>query len=148
MPVQYNYTHAATRLLADAMGLWARGSREVAVHLAGLSAECVLKSVLIGMGLVAAGLDGQIPGGPANRHLRVHIDKLFGEFQAQLKGRRGAVYAAMLPAALPPPFDGWLVDHRYVADAQLSSTELDRWMWAAVAVSKVLQEALLYSEAQ
>src|SRR5260221_30520 len=86
MSVQYNYTHAATRLLSDAVALWPTGSREVAAHLAGLSAECVLKSVLVGTRLVAPDIDGQIPRASRNRRVRVHIDQLFGEFQAQLSG--------------------------------------------------------------
>lgn len=148
MPVQYNYTHAATRLLSDAVTLWPRGSREVAAHLAGLSAECVLKSVLVGIGLVATDINGQIPRAPRNRGIRVHIDQLFGEFRAQLAGRRGAVYAALLPATLPPAFDDWLVDYRYVAHAQLSNADLERWMWAAIAIAKILHEAVRCGEAQ
>jgi hypothetical protein len=133
MSVQYSYTHAAKRLLSDAVVLWAGGARETAVHLAGLSAECALKSVLVGLGLVAVGTDGQI----TNRSLRLHIDKLFGQFQTLLQGHQGAMYAALLPQ----PFHDWLVDHRYVADRQFSSQAFERWMWAAIVISKILNEA-------
>ncbi|HEX3477464.1 MAG TPA: hypothetical protein VHT91_20725 [Kofleriaceae bacterium] len=137
MSVQYSYTHAAKRLLSDAVVLWAGGARETAVHLAGLSAECALKSVLVGLGLVAVGTDGQI----TNRSLRLHIDKLFGQFQALLQGHQGAMYAALLPTPVPQPFHDWLVDHRYVADRQFSSQAFERWMWAAIVISKILNEA-------
>ena len=137
MSVQYSYTHAAKRLISDAVALWVGGARETAVHLAGLSAECALKSVLVGLGLVRVGTDGQI----ADRSLRVHIDKLFGQFQTLLQGRQGAAYAALLPTPVPQPFHDWLVDHRYVADRQFSSHAFERWMWAAIVISKILNEA-------
>ncbi|HEY0484435.1 MAG TPA: hypothetical protein VGD37_43240 [Kofleriaceae bacterium] len=122
MSVQYSYTHAAKRLMSDAVALWVEGARETAAHLAGLSAECALKSVLVGLGHVPVGADGQI----ANRALRLHIDKLFGQFQTLLQGRQGAAYAALLPTPVPQPFHDWLVDHRYVADGQFSSQAFER----------------------
>jgi hypothetical protein len=137
MPFQYSYTHAAKRLLSDAVSLWVVGAQETAVHLAGLSAECALKSVLVGLGLVPVGIDGQIPNHP----LRLHIHKLFGQFQTLLQGRQGAAYAALLPTPVPQPFHDWLVDHRYIANGQLSSPAIERWMWAAIVVSKILSEA-------
>jgi hypothetical protein len=91
MPVQYNYTHAAKRLISDAVALWSCGARENAVHLAGLSAECALKSILIGLGIVPVGADGQV----TNKKYWIHIDKLFGEFQTSLQGHRGLVYASL-----------------------------------------------------
>ncbi|HET7499867.1 MAG TPA: hypothetical protein VFK02_02660 [Kofleriaceae bacterium] len=100
MSVQYSYTHAARRLLSDAVALWVGGARETAVHLAGLSAECALKSVLVGLGLAPAATDGQII--PNRSPFRVHIDKLFGQFQSALQGRQGAAYAALLPMPVRP----------------------------------------------
>jgi hypothetical protein len=149
MAVQYNYTHAAKRLMSDADTLWSGGTRETAAHLAGLSAECALKSVLIGLGLAAAGPDGQINNTDKkkNEKQRVHINKLFEEFQAQLQGRSGAAYLAMLPTTLPP-FHDWLVDHRYVADQQLLPVAFERWMSAARDISKLLTEAERNGEAQ
>ncbi len=146
MATQYNYTHAARRLLGDAITLWGHGARDTAAHLAGLSAECALKSVLIGLRLVAAGTDGQI--GAKSRNVRVHIDKLFAEFQTVLQGRSGAAYAKLLPASQSPPFHDWLVEHRYVADRQFSNDAFVRWMWAAIVISKILNEAERNLEAQ
>lgn len=137
MSVQYSYTHAAKRQIREAVGLWKGGARETAAHLAGLSAECALKSVLVGLGVLAAGSDGQI----TERKLRLHIDKLFGQFQMLLHGHRGAAYAALLPSLVPQPFHDWLVDHRYLADRQLSTEVFERWMWAAIVISKLLDEA-------
>ncbi|TMQ13422.1 MAG: hypothetical protein E6J90_26335 [Deltaproteobacteria bacterium] len=137
MSVQYSYTHAAKRLISDAVVLWVSGARETAVHLAGLSAECALKSVLVGLGLVPVGTDGQI----VTRSLRLHIDKLFGQFQTLLQGHQGAAYAALLPTPVPQPFHDWLVDHRYVADRQFLPHTFERWMWAAIVISKILSEA-------
>jgi hypothetical protein len=139
MSVQYSYTHAAKRLMSDAVALWAGGARETAAHLAGLSAECALKSVLVGLRLVPVGTDGQIP--ISTKKVRLHIDKLFGQFQTLLQGHQGAAYAALLPMPVPQPFHDWMVDHRYVADGQLSPVAFERWMWAAIVISKILNEA-------
>jgi hypothetical protein len=151
MPIQYSYTHAAQRLLADALALWAHGTPETASHLAGLSAECAMKSILVGLGLVAVTADGQleIPRlAPVNRPWRVHIDKLWSEFQSRLTGPAGAVYVGLLPTGVPAPYDGWSVDHRYVASAQLAAVDLERWMWAAIALRWVLHEAASRGEVQ
>src|SRR5262249_45629854 len=139
----YNYTHSARRLLTDAFALWSHGTRESAAHLCGLAAECALKSILIGLGVVVPTADGQVPQG-----WRTHIDRAWGQFQMNLQGHRGAAYAALLPATVPPPFDGWLVNHRYIAMGQLAQDDLERWMWAAIAVSQVLDVAVGNTEAQ
>jgi hypothetical protein len=104
-----------------------------------------LKSILVGLELVEVDLQGQIA---RNQPGRVHIDKLFGQFQAHLSGRRGATYAGLLPVYSPSPFHDWMVDHRYVADHQFSTEALKRWMWAALVVSKVLREAENNGDAQ
>jgi hypothetical protein len=57
-------------------------------------------------------------------------------------------YIAMLPAAVPPPYDTWSVDHRYVAAAQLGHEDLERWMWTAIVVRHMLEEAVNRGEAQ
>jgi hypothetical protein len=93
--------------------------------------------VLVGLGLVPVGPDGQI----VTRPLRLHIDKLFGQFQTLLQGHQGAAYAALLPTPVPQPFHDWLVDHRYVADRQFLPHTFERWMWAAIVISKILSEA-------
>lgn len=60
--VQYNYTDSARRLLKGALACAdGNASLETAGHLAGLSAECVLKSILIGLQIVQADSDGQLP---------------------------------------------------------------------------------------
>lgn len=151
MPVHYNYTHAAKRLVADAFALWTHGTHETAAHLAGLSSECALKSILVGLGVVVVTGDGQIESpkiARGNKSLRVHIDKLWGEFQSSLTGRSGAVYVGLLPASVPMPYDGWLVDHRYIASAQLTEEDLERWMWVAIMCREVLQEAASRGQAQ
>jgi hypothetical protein len=130
MSVSYHYTDSADRLLADAVQLWAHGSQESAAHLAGLSAECMLKSILVGLRVVTTGADGQIPRIPTNKKVRVHIDLLWTEFLNSLGGRVGAAYLPLLPAS--NPFYDWLVDHRYIAANQLTSEQMLRWTWAAI----------------
>jgi hypothetical protein len=139
----YNYTHSSHRLLADALALWSHGTWESAAHLGGLAAECALKSILIGLGVVVPAADGQVP-----QAWRSHIDRVWGQFQMTLHGHRGAAYLVLLPTAVPPPFDGWQVNHRYIATGQLAQDDLERWMWAAIAVSHVLDVAVRNTEAQ
>jgi len=43
--------------------------------------------------------------------------------------------------SVPQPFHDWLVDHRYVADRQFLSHAIERWMWAAIVISNILNEA-------
>ena len=72
---------------SDADERWNRGARETAAHLAGLSAECALKSMLIGLGIVAVGPDGHI------KKLFIHIDKLFGGVRGAAAGsQRGGLF--------------------------------------------------------
>jgi hypothetical protein len=139
----YNYTHAARRLVGDAFALWSHGTRESAAHLAGLAAECALKSILIGLGVIAPAADGQVP-----QAYRTHVDRAWGQFQMALQGRRGAAYLAMLPTSVMTAFDGWRVNHRYIAAGRLVPEDLERWMWAAISVSQVLDVAVNNTEAQ
>jgi hypothetical protein len=146
MPIRYSYTQAARRLLNDAEILWnaAGGTRETSAHLAGLSAECVLKSILIGLGIAVTLTDGQL----RDRGLRRHINAsdLWSEFQSALSGRDGAAYQALLPAQ--STFSGWGVDHRYVASQHLPAADLERWYDAAVMMGKVLDCAAERGHAQ
>jgi hypothetical protein len=143
MAVQYNYSHAARRSVADAFALWTQGAHETAAHLAGLSAECVLKSILVGLGHAPVAADGQL-----TRPWLLHIDKLWNQFQSNLTGRSGAVYVGLLPATVPAPFHDWRVEHRYIANAQLSHEDLERWMWTAIVLRELLNEAASRGEAQ
>jgi hypothetical protein len=143
MAVQYNYSDAARRLVNDAFALWTQGTHETATHLAGLSAECVLKSILAGLRHAPVTADGQL----TKPWLR-HIDKLWNEFQSALTGRSGAVYVGLLPATVPAPFHDWRVDYRYVAAAQLPPEDLERWMWTAIVLRELLNEATSRGEAQ
>lgn len=143
MAVQYNYSDAARRLVNDAFTLWTQGKHETAEHLAGLSAECVLKSILVGLGHAPVAADGQL-----KKPWLLHIDKLWNEFQSALAGPSGAVYVGLLPAIVPPPFHGWRVDYRYIAAAQLPHEDLERWMWTAIVLRELLHEAASREEAQ
>lgn len=142
--IVYSYTDAARRLLADANTCEkGGGSLETTSHLAGLSAECVLKSILVGLKLVTPGPDGQLRG-----KARVHINALWAEFQSLVSGHAGATYLSLLPTSVPPPFDQWLIDHRYAAAGQLDPQSLRAWLEAANLLADVLNEAVRRKEAQ
>jgi hypothetical protein len=146
MPIQHSYTEASLRLVSDAYELWDQGRPDTAGHLAGLSAECALKSILVGLGFISVNADGRMA--PANRSWRVHINRLWSEFQTNLQGHSGARYAAALPAGVPPPYHDWEVDHRYAASTQFDLDTMARWMWAAIIVRGMLTQAIQDGEAQ
>ena len=81
------------------------------LHLYGLAGECALKAVLCGLGIIR----GRRPRGD----LKVHINKLWNEFNIQIYGR-----------GLPPlgscPFDDWRAEHRYEDDDRFDSERVER----------------------
>lgn len=112
MPAPYTirYADAARRLVKDGMILWTNGAYETAGHLAGLSAECVLKALLAGLGVITLDAMGQAP-----RNYRVHIREdaanraqLWSEFYGSLTGHAGRAWLALLPPSTPAPFDASL----------------------------------------
>ena len=147
MPVRYSYSNAARRLLRASFRLWEHQSPETATHLAGLSAECALKSILAGLGVITLGPDGQLGDwkkwGVHIREEKSTKTPLWSEFHAALSGHTGRAFVALAPPATPAPFDGWRASHRYVADRQLQQEEMDQWMWAAIAIGKAHEQAIL-----
>lgn len=74
-------------------------------HLYGLSAECGLKAVMVGLGM---GTDDQ--GSPPKGY-KVHVNKLWGQFLTFLQGRPQAQYAGLLSDM--NPFENWSAEQRY-----------------------------------
>ena len=147
MTVRYSYSNAARRLVRDSWTLWEHRSPETATHLAGLSAECALKSILAGLGVLTLGPDGQLDDwknwGVHIREDKARKTQLWSEFHAALSGHAGRAFVALVPPATPAPFDGWRVSHRYVADRQLQPEDMEQWMWAAIAIGKGHEQAIL-----
>ncbi|MBI4705858.1 MAG: hypothetical protein HY744_32600 [Deltaproteobacteria bacterium] len=137
-----NFTESALRHFQDAGRLWDSARVHNADHLAGLCAECALKSILIGLGHVALEPTGRL----VPRETQVHIDKLWAQFPAYLVGPRGARYLAGLPER--NPFSDWRVEQRYDADIDLDARQARRHIRAARGAMKALEQARHRGDAQ
>jgi hypothetical protein len=103
-----NYAQAARRHFKDCRTLLEQQRSGNASHLAGLSAECALKAVLQGLGILVLNSSEK----PSDRHHRLHVDLLWNEFQAFLSGPKAQFY--LLDRI--NPFARWKVDQRYEED--------------------------------
>jgi hypothetical protein len=80
----------------------------------GFAAENALKALL-----VRAGIGTRLDGDISNRGLRVHIDRLWDEFQAQAAGRTSLADDAAALSGAGSPFQTWSVSQRYWRSGQL-----------------------------
>jgi len=101
--METRYAEPARRAFADAEALWLDGRLGTADHLFGLAAECALKAILCGLGLITAD--------PPPAPFKVHINKLWGEYLTSLQGPA----APAIPRS--SPFSDWNVNDRYEDDA-------------------------------
>lgn len=117
-----SYKESAKRHFDDATHLKSvRGtSLGNSSQLFGISAECSLKALLIGLGLAV-----DASGGVQERRQFGHLPFLWREFVAFAHGRGGSMYVWLLnsvnPTNPPNPFTGWSVDDRYRSNAWLGS---------------------------
>lgn len=101
-----DFKDASARHLADAQLLQAQSRLANADHLYGVSAECSLKCIMVGLGHPADGT-----GAPTGH--KDHINVLLAKFQVWASGLLDANHVAMLPAAAA--FSQWGVYQRYWA---------------------------------
>jgi hypothetical protein len=130
-----DFCDAAYRHHTDAGLLSDRKSVPNADHLYGISAECSLKAVMIGLG--APSQDGDLQESPH----RQHINKLWSEYQAFLKGRTASRYLAPLGDLALEPFADWRVDQRYAHRSEITAKELAGHAKAARACLVALERA-------
>jgi hypothetical protein len=102
-------------------------------HLYGLSAECGLKALMVGMGL-AVGPRGSVP-----REYRSHIDQLWDKFRTWADQQRYSGYANALPRE--NPFEDWSVDQRYCHRSDFQSQSVARHRQGAQAVRGLVRAA-------
>lgn len=145
MAIQTDFKDAAQRLVADAVMLWEVGTKETASHLAGVSAESALKSLLAGMGVIVLDTHGE----PTLALWRAHLDDrppkrkhLWNELHAHLSGPLAPQMLSLLPPATPEPFAGWELRHRYVRRGGLGEEQMEAWMYAAIAVCHAHEVAI------
>ena len=138
--MKYNYPQAAERSHSAAVvliGVDTPAHNAVAGHVLGLAAECGLKALLGGVGI----LDPLTGGVPRDDPHFCHIEVLWPLTQFTLSGRSGARIASQLPQG--HPFSSYLVDQRYADDADVPVHELPAWREATTAVMTCLQWAKL-----
>lgn len=133
-----DFADAAERHWEDAHFLYQDGRIANADHLLGLSAECSLKAIMLGLGMQL----NETTGAPAVGRHRVHIDKLWDEFQTFATDRGGARYAAILSGA-SAPFDGWSVNDRYASSSDIQEGTVWVHIGGAGQARTCLQEAML-----
>lgn len=110
-----DFKDAAQRHWSDAELLYAEQRWPNADQLYGVAAECSLKAIMKSLGMPIDSHDK-----PKDRRHRVHINRLWSEFQTFAQGKGASTYAAMLPST--NPFLDWGVDQRYWHSNQIAQT--------------------------
>jgi hypothetical protein len=132
--VPTNFTAAARWQKQDSERLRAQSSYAGADHLLGLSVECALKSVLIGLG-VRPDASGDID--KSQRRFRKHMPELFDEF----KTYSGNPYVQELPPTMNP-FEHWKIDDRYSACEHLDEARIRAHEADAAIIFAMFQKAI------
>ena len=102
-------------------------------QLYGLSAECGLKAVMVGLGMEVG------PQGAPPQRYRKHVNDLWPQFVTFVSGRSGSPYMPMLPPV--NPFATWSIDSRYAHGRYFSKAAVDPHREAALATRKMAQRA-------
>ena len=134
MPHPADFRDAHRRHWQDAELLFKHQRWANADQLYGLSAECGLKAVMVGLGM-----DVRADRAPVRREYRQHVDALWAEFMSFASGRSGSPYVQMLPTA--NPFATWSIDNRYAHGGHFSKAAVDPHRAAALATRKMAQRA-------
>lgn len=127
-----NFCVAAQRTYRDAALLENAQRLANADHLYGLAAECALKAVLVGLGVI-------LPAQNPSKMWRKHIDQLWGEYVAYVSG---TVHRGYLVASVNP-FQDWEAGHRYEEDALFTPSRLTVHAEGALAAGLILEQAIL-----
>uniref|UniRef100_A0A7C4RRM4 SAM-dependent methyltransferase n=1 Tax=Desulfatirhabdium butyrativorans TaxID=340467 RepID=A0A7C4RRM4_9BACT len=132
-----DFRDAAVRHFEDAEYLDVGDRMANADHLFGLSAECALKAVMQGLGMVL-----RPDGAPDQKQHRVHINRLWGEFITFSQLRSGAKYASCIDP-MNNPFSDWDVSQRYCNRNDITSVMLTRHKKGSEQTKQVLDMAIL-----
>lgn len=131
-----NYRDAAVRHYLDGDTLRSGLRHPNADQLYGLSAECSLKAVMVGLGM-------QITkkGAPRDHAHKVHMPELWMAFQSFAEGRLASRY--LEPLAHLNPFDDWRVDQRYWASSAIPAARANDHRTAAVMCRESMELAIV-----
>lgn len=125
------YQAATTRCWTDGEALYETARLGTADHLYGLAAECALKAILEGLGIITAAAT------PPVRRYKVHGDDIWREYVSALSGRT----QVGLQAPLPGPFVAWRIEDRYAVDALFSQARVDGHRAGAKVAIELLERA-------
>ncbi len=131
-----DFRDASSRHLLDGRLLQAEGRLANADHLFGVSAECSLKAIMIGLGHPTT------PGGAPQAHLD-HIDVLLPKFEVLANGLLDAKHVGMMPVT--GTFSQWSVHHRYWSrtDARFTAANVANLAAGAQQCRNVFNELVL-----
>ncbi|MCL5282646.1 MAG: SAM-dependent methyltransferase [Planctomycetes bacterium] len=132
-----DFRDATERHWEDATCLRDNNRLANADYLFGLSAECALKALMLGLGMVL-----RPDGAPQDPKHRVHINNLWYEFIGFATGKGGARYAARL-SGTSSPFNDWDVAQRYAHRNHVSATVVEQHCVGCDLTRQVLYAALL-----
>ena len=134
MPLDFR--NAAEGHLDDAEYLLEGTRLANADHLFGVSAECGLKAVMVGLGM-------RIINNKPEKVFLIHIEKLWSEFITFAHSRDGARYASILSKKTPNPFGDYDINQRYNSRADITLPVVQNHHQAAKTVKEALDAALL-----
>lgn len=136
-----DYATAARRHYKDAQFLFGGDRWPNADHLAGVAAECGLKTILLGYFGATLNQRNMPVYGQPNRWLG-HLNALWNELPQVVSGRTaGPVFTALL--AGQPPFVNWNIDDRYSDGSAITEQDARGHISSARAILGILEQAIL-----
>jgi len=129
--------HGGRRHWGDAGYLLADQRLPNADQLFGLSAECALKAVMVGLGMAL-----RADGAPDAKRHRVHINELWDEFLTFASNRGGARYSAHL-TTVSSPFVDWDVGQRYAPSSTIMANQVQEHQAGTLLTQQCLNAAIL-----
>lgn len=131
-----DYRDAAVRHYTDGDRLRSALGHPNADQLYGLSAECSLKAVMVGLGMQTTK-----KGAPKDHAHKVHMPELWMAFQSFAEGRLASRY--LEPLAHLNPFADWSVDQRYWASSAIGAARASDHHNAAAMCRESMELAIL-----
>jgi hypothetical protein len=131
-----NYRDAAVRHYLDGDALLRGRSFPNADQVYGLSAECSLKVVMVGLGMQTTK-----KGAPKDHAHKVHMPELWMAFQSFAEGRLASRY--LEPLAHLNPFDDWSVDQRYWGSSAFDAARAGDHRKAAAMCRESMERAVV-----
>jgi hypothetical protein len=125
-----SYKEAALRQQSDGVRLLGEGRLGTADHLFGVAAECALKAILQGLGVLT------ITNDAPQKQYKKHVPDILDEYDTIANGR-----AELCPKNIFRTH-GWRIDHRYEQDATFCASRVEAHRGDAEAVMRMLEKAI------